>query len=360
MAKLAKAPAGLTVADFKSVIYTLTTENTTGKKFPPSVEIPEVDEVYMTWEDEDGEETTGIRQIRYAIGETSIFVDEQSDFAETKRGSIHLIDGTLVVNEREATKLEYLELCNFNEKNQETAMPGKSILFRANDSNYQADQEIKKSEKNTKLKMIIYSMSDEESEGLALSIGVPYDKSVNSIAEIKQLFLQEIDSNADTFEKALKSDERKLKLVLIKAIEKKIISVDPQTNAIYNEIGNRTVIVEAPIYKDALEYFVELSLLREEYKSAFEEVRKLLDNNGTKTAKSKEWEEYPENDLFGRGMKVKVVSNSFGFFKMVKHGNLGKVKGRRDAVLYLRQNPEVNKQLKELVEAAEKDLAKKD
>ena len=360
MAKLAKAPAGLTVTDFKSVIYTLTRENTSGKKFPPSVEIPEVDEVYMTWEDEDGDETTGIRQIRYSIGETSIFVDEQSDFAETKRGSIHLIDGTLVVNEREATKLEYLELCNFNEKNQETAMPGKSILFRANDSNYQADKEIKKSEKNTKLKMIIYSMSDEESEGLALSLGIPYDKSVNSIAEIKQLFLREIDADADKFEKELKSDERKLKLVLIKAIEKKIISVDPQTNAIYNEIGNRTVIVEAPIYKDALEYFVELSLLREEYKSAFEEVSKLLDNNGTKTAKSKEWEEYPENDLFGRGIKVKVVSNSFGFFKMVKHGNLGKVKGRRDAVLYLRQNPEVNKQLKELVEAAEKDLAKKD
>jgi hypothetical protein len=360
MAKLAKAPAGLTAADFKSVIYTLTTENKSGKKFPPSVEIPEVDEVYMTWKDEDGEEITGIRQIRYSIGETSIFVDEQSDFAEMKRGSIHLIDGTLVVNEREATKLEYLEMCNFNEKNKETAMPGKSILFRANDSNYQADKEIKKSEKNTKLKMIIYSMSDEESEGLALSLGVPYDKSVNSIAEIKQLFLREIDADADKFEKELKSDQRKLKLVLIKAIEKKIISVDPQTNAIYNEIGNRTVIVEAPVYKDALEYFVELSLLREEYKSAFSEVSKLVDNNGTKTAKSKEWEDYPENDLFGRGIKVKVVSNAFGFFKMVKHGNLGKVKGRRDAVLYLRQNPEVNKQLKELVEAAEKDLAKKD
>jgi hypothetical protein len=358
--KLKKAPAGLTTRDFKNVIYTLTKENTSGKKFPPSVEIPEVDEIYMTWEDENGEEQEGIRQIRYSIGETSIFVDEQSEFAEKKRGSIFLIDGALVVNEREATKLKYLELCNYNEKNKAVAMDGKSVIFRANDANYKADEQLKKSEQNTKLKMLVYSMDDQEAEGVALSIGLPYNKSVNSISEIKQRFLQEIDINANDFEKVLKSDERKLKLVLIRAVEKKIISVDDQTNAIYNEIGNRTVIVEAPIYKDALEYFVELSLLRDEYKSAFKDIEKLLSNNGTKTAKSKEWEDFPENDLFGRATKVKVITNAFGFFKMVKYGNLGETKGRRDAVLHLRQNPKVNADLKKMVEAAEKDLVKKD
>ncbi|MDB4301927.1 hypothetical protein N9924_00020 [bacterium] len=359
MATLKKAPAGLTARNFKSVIYTLVKENTTGKKYPPSHEIPEVDEVYMTWTTKEGEEKEGIRQIRYSLGETSIFVDEQSEFAEKKRGTIVLIDGTLVVNEVEATKMKYLELCNYNEANKEIAMSGKSVIFRVNNANYQADQELKKSEKATRLKTLIYGMSDDEAEGLGLSIGLPYVKGVNSVSQLKQRFIQEIDINAEDFEKALKDDKRKLKLVLIRAIEKKIISLDEKTNIIYHEVGGRTVLIEAPSYKDPLEYFVELSCSRDEYKAAFEEVKKLLSNDGTKTAKSKEWEEYPENDLFGRGMKVKVISNSFGNFKMVKHGNLGEKKGRRDAVLYLRQNPEISADLKKMVEDAEKDLVKK-
>jgi len=137
MTKLVKPKAGETIKNFKNVVFTYVKENEPGsmKRFPPSVEIPEVDEIYCSWKNKDtGEEEEGIRQIRYSIGETSIFVDEQSEFAEKKRGSIVLMDGSLVVNEKEVTKLQYLEMCNFNEANKETAMPGRGVIFRANDS----------------------------------------------------------------------------------------------------------------------------------------------------------------------------------------------------------------------------------
>ena len=366
-AKLKKPAPGSTIKGSNNVVFTYVKENAPGsmKRFPPSVEIPEVDEIYMTWNDpKTGEEVEGIRQIRYSIGERSIFVDEQSEFAEKKREPIILMDGSLVVNEKEVTKMKYLELCNFNEANQETAMPGRNVIFRANDSDYKAKQALEHSQKITKLEQLVYGLSDEESEGLGLSLGLPFVKGVNSIEELKQRFLYEINKNPDEFKKSLDSDERKMKLVLYKAVEKNIISLDTKTNTIYNEVGNRTRIVEAPSYKDAYEYFVELSLLRDEYKIAYADIEKLVANNGKKTAKSKEWQKWAEHSSLTEAIKAKIVKNSFGSFSLNNHGLLGSDKksikkgmGMEVAVLYLRENPEVYGQMLDMLESFKKDQA---
>ena len=358
--------AGETIHNYSNVVFTLTLEPANGK-YPPSVSVPEVDEVHMTWKVKGtGETKTGIRQIRYSIGETSIFVDEQSDRAEANRGIIEFIDGALVVNEKESTKMEYLEICNFNEKNRETAMPGTSVIFRANDAAYKSQRNLEEEQRITKLSQLIYNMEDLEAEGLGLSLGLPYQKGVHSIAELKSRFIAEIKKDAITFERNLKSDTRRHKLILIKAIEKNFISLDKETNTIYNEVGGKTKIIDCPDYVDALDFFVELSLTRDDYKQAYAEIKKLVDNKGKKTPKSREWEQWDEKTLLDEAIKAKIIKNSFGTFSLVNHGtlaedakNIKKGTGYEVAVLYLRDNKEVKDKVVNMLESWKKDQENK-
>jgi len=191
-------------------------------------------------------------------------------------------------------------------------------------------------------------------------------KGVNTVAELKQRFIYEINKNPDDFQKSLDSNERKMKLVLLQAEEKKIISLDKRTNTIYNEVGNKTRILEAPVYKDAYEYFVELSLLREEYTVAYDEIKKLVQNNGKKTAKSKEWQTWAEHDALTEAIKAKIVTNSFGSFSLVNEGLLGKDKksikkgmGMETAVIYLREHPEIFGKMNDMLETYRKDQGAK-
>ena len=159
MPELKKAPAGMTARNTSNRIFNLVKRNPQGG-YPATADIPEEDEVYMEWTDKkSGEEKSGLRHIRFAIGESSIYVDEQSAKAETRRGKIKFTDGLLTVNEMEKTKIEFLEVCNYNKSNHEsgTAMVGKSALFRSDASKHEARLRLNKRHQKQKLNISLIS-----------------------------------------------------------------------------------------------------------------------------------------------------------------------------------------------------------
>ena len=109
MPELKKAPAGMTARNTSNRIFNLVKRNPKGG-YPATSNIPAEDEVYMEWTDKkSGEKKSGLRHIRFSIGESSIYVDEQSEKSETRRGKIKFTDGLLTVNEMEKTKIEFLK-----------------------------------------------------------------------------------------------------------------------------------------------------------------------------------------------------------------------------------------------------------
>ena len=355
-AKLAKNPApGRTVREFKNYIFTYIKENKKGKVtlFPPTVDIPEEDEVYMTFINKSGEQVTELRSIRYSRGESSIFVDEQSEGADKRRGHIKLTEGVLIVNEKETNLLKYLELCNYNSANSETRMEGKPVIFRIDAKGYKADQALKLEEQKARLKNIIFNMEDEECVGLGLSLGLPYLEGRDKIKELKKRFIDMINYDAARFERELESDVRKLKVILVKAITMDIISVDKHTNTIYNEIGGKTKIMDVPPYKDAIDTFVELAQIRDEYKVAFDDIKKLVSTTGFKKGASGAYRETEELELLNKARGLGLIKNSFGKISMTNVGQLGATD--KEVVTFLRSSPAKLKKFKELIEAAEKD-----
>ncbi len=80
------------------------------------ITVPGVDVIVELSKPTDGSEPRKInRKIQYALGETSIYADEQSDTAKPQtiiiQGNIHY------VNEDQITKLAYLDKCNYNLSN---------------------------------------------------------------------------------------------------------------------------------------------------------------------------------------------------------------------------------------------------
>lgn len=360
--KLAKPAPGTTARNYENVLFTAIHKQ---KKAPASVIIPSIDEVYVSWVDKDGVEHSELKMIRAAQGEKSIWADEQSEGAEKRLIPIVFQDGLKIVNEKEVTLMKYLEVCSFNAANADVKLPGKPTLFRANDADKKAEEALLLDEKKTRLKTLVYDMDDDETEGLALSFNLPFKKGKTGVAQAKHRFVQMIDYDPIRFETEVKSEKRQLRLVLIRAIERGVISFDERDNIFYNEVGSKTRLLECPSYVDALDYFVDLSLSREEYKSAFEEIKRNLSGKvGSKAKADKglpKYDETEEYELFNEAMRLGIIVNDMGNIKCVIRfvGSLGQ--DAKSAVETLRANPSKTKAIKKAIEDKKSDIdAEKD
>lgn len=106
-----------------SVIFRLLIKNKKIRKdtpiYPPYIRIPNTD--IIVWTDEKTD-TEGTRAIRYLPSEKSIFVDEQekggrvipNTVLNNPNNRIEIIDGDIRCKPHEATKIQFLEMCNRN------------------------------------------------------------------------------------------------------------------------------------------------------------------------------------------------------------------------------------------------------
>ena len=75
-------------------------------------------------------ETQQRRKIRYARGEASIYVDEQSDNA--KPTMVKFNQGLFVVQHTDPALIEYMRTCNFNKSNPNRMADAKQVFFEIN------------------------------------------------------------------------------------------------------------------------------------------------------------------------------------------------------------------------------------
>lgn len=353
MAELKKAPVGVTQKKINQDPIMFTYISKEGK-VPASCIISPEDEVYMEWE-EDGELKEGLRAIRYCKGEKSIFVDKQSDRA--RRTDVEFFHGALMVHPAEATLMQFMKLTNMNEANKETAVPGSQILFRENDQERRAKEEKEKDQKINQLKSLVYDMDFKESLGLGKVIwGSSFDAKEKDLDMVHLKFVSYINKDYKEFEKFVNSDLRKIKVVLLDAVDLGVISVDEERKCIYNEMGDRSVIFNAkPYVQDTLEEFANLSLVRDEYKSSFEEIQKSVKKGGINKVDPNAYLEDPEYLLFKEALSHKLIVNSFGVFanKDKRIGQLGK--SEKEVVTTLRKYPKKSELLKQFLEAKKAD-----
>ena len=353
MAQLAKQPKQAVNSGMRNVVYTLVKSK--NGKYPPFYQIPAEDEVYMEWEDDFGNKQSGLRRIRYSVGETSIFVDEQSETAEKRRGVLLFNDGNLISHPMEVTKQKYLEYTNHNIANHEegTAAPNKSAIFRSNSSQYKTNVKLQRQEKILSLSQIVNDLSAEEIEGLSLTLNVAFDNTNNdtiiaSIKSARSIFFDMINYDPYRFEKELESETRRFKEVLSLALRDNIISYDKAGRSFYNNIGGKTRILDVPSYADPLDFFVDLATTRTEIKEAYKSIKDAVENN-KKPAKEK-FEGTKEYKMIKKALRFKVCKNAFGSISANNIGMLGeRGTGIKGATQYLEFHPEVYKRIEKMV-----------
>lgn len=352
--KLTKAPKSVTQKGMRPVVYTLVKSK--NGKYPPFYQIPAEDEIYAEWEDESGVQRSGLRRIRYAPGEKSIFVDEQSPSA--KRGTLMAYDGALIADPREVIKQQYLNYTNHNIANHEsgTAMSGKSAIFRTNNSEYARNVKLQKEELKQKLKNIVNDLSEDEIEGLALTLNVPFDNDpasvASSIASARLTFYEMIDYDPNRFQKEIESETRKYRQVVSIALRDNILEFDKSSRTFYNNIGGKSRILDVPVYKDPVEFFVEMVNHRSEMKEAYNDVKAAIEGNKKPT--KEKFENSKEFKTIKRAMKLGICKSSFGSINAANIGRLGvKGSGIKGATQYLEHNPHILEDIEEMIKAAE-------
>tara|TARA_R100000541_G_scaffold59249_2_gene72501 strand:- start:476 stop:1567 length:1092 start_codon:yes stop_codon:yes gene_type:complete len=362
MPELKKAPAGMTARNTSNRIFNLVKRNPQGG-YPATADIPEEDEVYMEWTDKkSGEEKSGLRHIRFAIGESSIYVDEQSDKAETRRGKIKFTDGLLTVNEMEKTKIEFLEVCNYNKSNHEsgTAMVGKSALFRSDASKHEARLRLNKRHQKQKLNNIVANYSIEEIEGICLALQVPINvNDEESVMLAKDRFGRMIDYNADRFEQEVNSEMLRMKTVLHYALRDNIISFDRAGSEWYFEIGGKRRILSVPRSSDKFEFFAEMVTVKQDIREIFNDIKGLVED-GRKPSNKKLNPNTKSYKLVNEGMELKVIKNNLGTLVANNIGQLGEPdSGIEGAVHHLMEDKGTMKAVEELIALAKEDSKKK-
>jgi len=350
MESLVKPVAGATIKNSENIIFSILR---VGQEVPPSVQIPAVDEIYMKWTDKEGKTQEGLRTIRYSKGESSIFADEQSPMAQKNIGEIIFFNGARAVNRAEATLLKYLNFCSYNRKNAEFKLPGKPTLFEENQAGRISMEFLDKEQKKSKLKSYVFDMPEDEAYGLGLSFGLNFPKTEENLARLKQQFIAMIDYDSDKFQTEIESDLRKRKLVLLKAIEYKIISLDKATNSIFNEIGAKTRILDCKSYVDALEYFAQISIDREQYKEAFNDIEAQVKLKEESSAPNPESESV--KNLLTECLELGVVVKNFGNFDAA-NGTIGRIgKNEQDTIKKLLKDQSLRKKLEGFLAEAKAD-----
>lgn len=353
--KLKTAPKGQTIHSTSNVVFNLINKNSEGK-YPASFDIPEEDEVYMEWIDKNGNKQEKLRHIRYAIGESSIFVDEQSSNAADKRGTIRFTDGMLIVNSLEKTKLQYLEICNYNKINHDngSALNLRTPLFMPDSQKHEAKKRYQESLLKQKLKTVVNDFTAEELEGYCLAFNVNYEDTEIGHIIARERFYQMIDYDPYRFEKEVESDVVRHKTVLGYALRDKIISFDRQDRVFYNEIGGKTKILDVPSYAEPVDYFVDMALTRTEYKQAYQDIKSLVEKG--KKSLSSGFKRTNAYKLLQRAMEFGIAKNNLGTIVAANIGELGEpMGGSEGATIFLQEDKSAYKKLEEMVLEAEND-----
>lgn len=291
-------------ADLKKTSITFQTTSRPRDRYPfynPTSLIPSECEVSFIPKDDNGvpqPDKAYTRVARYMPGMKSIWQDEWSDIDAEKRGKkLKLSFGFLNVDVRDKNLLDYLRTAAYKEGNDETNI-NSSVLYRELDHEQDAEKSIKKERNLAAAKNFVLNGEIGAVRAIALALAKT-EAQVRNIHNMDEYSLRNslrgaAQSNPDDFLGKMKDGSMKNKVFIVKALQSGIIRADDVEGCI-SWASNDEIIVESPSGMNPIDFFAELSVSNDEYKNLLENIKKMLNEGGSKKAKEPEavvtWDE---------------------------------------------------------------------
>ncbi|GAG52955.1 unnamed protein product, partial [marine sediment metagenome] len=201
---------------------------------------------------------------------SSIYKDEQAE--NVKLADIVFQNGKIIVDRMNPNLLNFLETSNHFKENPNRIV-GKNIIFKKLDKAVSAKQSVDKIIIESQAVSACLALEWSELKGYARVLGVNVDRSADEIKH-DMIRLAKIDSKK--FMDGIGNPASTRKEAILDALDYKIIATVGRQ--VKWDIGeNKGVIINAPIGRDVLEYFVEWTMTDKNGEEAFEEIEKRLD-----------------------------------------------------------------------------------
>jgi hypothetical protein len=236
--------------------------NTVNRLYPPRFIIKGIDIIY--------DAATGMqRQIRYAPGEKSIFVDEQSD--NVKIGNIVFINGQLMVKKTQPLLYQFLMASNRNEGNPNRDR-GVLASFMLVDDDSSAKDNLANAEKQIEAMNIVFNISEDKLLAHAMILGVDINR---PIEQVKFDLKVKAEANPVKFIKDFNDPKAEKKYHVLLAEDYDIIGHD-HYQYYWKRGREKDVIVNIPIGKSPVDYFVDF-LYEKDGEAVYSQILKQLE-----------------------------------------------------------------------------------
>lgn len=248
----------------KPTVYVLTKRadrpSLKGRYYPGYFRMPSSEEIL-------DEATEKIRTIRYALGEPSIYKDEQPE--KVTVGDIIFTNGTLTLDRTNPNLIQFLALSNHNEANP-NRMPNKRVFFRLLDPEKSAKISVDSVINESKAVNVALTMEFSKLVGYAKVMGMDVERSADEIRHDMIMFAKK---NPKLFMDGVDDPVIARQTVLAKAKELGIITMDGRTVK-WNTGGKGTAIITCPVGMNLAKYFAEWTMNEKDGGDVFDEIEK--------------------------------------------------------------------------------------
>lgn len=239
-----------------------------GRHYPGYFRMPSVEEIL-------DEKTNKVRTIRYALGESSIFKDEQSE--KVTLGDIIFVNGTLTLDRMNPNLLAYMSLSNHNEGN-EARNPSKTVFFRKLDPAGSAKIDVDIIIEETKAVSLALGMEFSKLVGYAKIVGIDTNREVSEIRHDMVLFAKK---NPKLFMNGVDDPKVARQTVIGKAREMGIVKFEGRSVK-WNTGTSTAPILTVPVGMKVAEYFAEWTIREKEGGEVFDEIERLVNKPNEK------------------------------------------------------------------------------
>ncbi len=276
--------------------------------YPPTELIP--GECEILHEDEHGNKTT--RLIRYVSGMKSIFVDEWSDKErDIKPKKIKLTNGFREVTTRDQNLYNFIKLSGYNMENNDSRMPGTSVLYEVIDYEEKAKEAVTQRNKILEAEHFVANAPLEDVRSYALAL-CKTKSEADSVAKdteftVRHRLMSVAKKNPETFIDGLQSKALKNKIVIHKALQESVIKLTPDNSSLYFDGGEE--FVKAPSGMSVIDWFADLSDKNDDYGDILNSIKEKI-SRPSDSSENLTWEE----QLMDKGLKSGSVVKSNNWY----------------------------------------------
>lgn len=253
----------------RPVVFRLLKKNpnpaTQGRHYALTYRIPSTDQIFDA-------RANKARVIRYAIGEQSLYQDEQKN-DKPVIGDIIFTNGSIIVDPRETLLLEFLEKSNYCSSN-ENRMPNVNPLYERVDNQKKSEEIVNTIEMEHAAVDAVIKMRPQELIAYCAAAGINSDR---TMYEIKHDVLSIAKSNPGAFLETLGNPDTGLNQLIADALKFKLIYMDEAKREFGFQHGNqKDMFVAVPAGQDMKE-FLGGWLLSDEGVEVHEGIKEALD-----------------------------------------------------------------------------------